>query len=104
VQYDEQANGRQVEAKVGEEFEIVLPEARTAGYRWTIVEKGEPSLQLLEDTSQSNVAGVGGAGHHRWRFRAAAAGECEIKFQYARSWQESAEPARTFLLKVRVQL
>jgi predicted secreted protein len=104
VQYDERANGQRVDAKVGEEFEIVLPEARTAGYRWAIVEKGEPSLQLLEDTSQSNVAGVGGAGHHRWRFRGAAAGECEIKLQYARCWQEPAEPARTFILKVRVKL
>lgn len=104
MQYDERANGQQVDAKIHEEFEIVLAEARTAGYRWTIVEKGEPVLQLLEDASQPNAAGVGGAGHHRWRFRAAAAGASEIRLQYARSWEESAEPARTFKLKVRVQL
>lgn len=103
MQYDETANGREVEAKLNEELEIVLPEVRTGGYRWKIVAKGEPSLQLLEDESQPNADRVGGAGQHRWRFRAIAAGATEIKLQYARSWQESAEPARTFTLKVRVQ-
>ena len=102
MEYGEQANGRQIEAKVNQEFEIDLPEARTAGYRWTIVRKGEPVLQLLEDTSQQNAPGVGGAGVHQWRFGAVAAGTAEIKAQYARSWEKESEPARTFTLKVRV--
>jgi len=103
VQYDEQANGRQVEAQLGEEFEVVLPETRTAGYRWRILQKGDPPVDLLEDNSRPSDTGVGGAGNHRWHFRAVAAGASEITLQYARSWDESAEPARTFTLKVRVQ-
>ena len=103
MQYNEQTNSREVEVKPGEEFEIVLPEVRTAGYRWNVLENGEPQLQLVQDDSQPNAARVGGAGQHRWRFRAVAAGASEIKIQYARSWEESAEPARTFILKVRVQ-
>ena len=102
MEYGEQADGRQIEAKVNQEFEIDLPEVRTAGYKWTIVKRGEPVLQLLEDTSQPNTAGVGGAGLHHWRFGAVAAGAGEIKVQYGRSWEEDREPARTFTLKVRV--
>jgi predicted secreted protein len=103
MQYDEQANGHQVDAKLGEDFEVVLPETRTAGYRWKILQKGEPPVHLLEDNSRPSDTGVGGAGNHRWHFRAVAAGDSEIKLQYGRSWNESAEPARTFTLKVRVQ-
>ena len=103
MQFDERANGSEIAVRVGDEFEVVLPEARTSGYRWNIVQKGESALRLVEDNSQPNTAGVGGAGHHRWRFQAIAAGASEIKLQYARSWEESAEPARTFTLKVRVQ-
>ena len=102
MEYNEQANGQQVEARLKEEFEVVLPEVRTAGYRWNIVEDGQPELQLSENTSQRN-AGIGGAGQHRFHFRAVAAGRCEIKIQYARPWKEPAETARTFELKVRVQ-
>jgi predicted secreted protein len=103
VQYTEQTNGREVEVKAGEELEIVLPEVRTAGYRWNIVQNGAPQLQLVQDDSQPNAARVGGARQHRWRFGAVAAGASEIKIEYARSWEESAQPARTFILKVRVQ-
>jgi len=103
VQYGEQANGRQVDTKIHEEFEIDLPEVRTAGYKWTIVQNGGPVLQLLGDTSQPNTARVGSAGHHRWRLQAATTGASEIRLEYARPWNESAEPARTFTLKVRVE-
>ena len=103
MQYGEQANGREVDAKLNDAFEVVLPEVRTAGYRWNIVNDGQPELQLSENTSQPNAARVGGAGQHRWRFQAVAAGASEIEIQYARSWDESAEPERTFTLKVRVQ-
>ena len=103
VQYDEQATGHQVDGKLHDEFEIVLAEVRTAGYRWNVVTNGEPQLQLLQDESHPSAGRVGGAGKHRWRFRAVALGECEIKLRYARSWDESGEPARTFSLKVRVQ-
>ena len=32
--YDERANDSKIEAEVGENCEVSLPEARTAGYRW----------------------------------------------------------------------
>jgi len=103
VRYDEQANGTEITAHVNEDFEVALSEVRTAGYRWTILENGEPTLKLTAEENLSNTAGVGGAGQHQWRFHAGSPGETEIKMQYARSWQKTSEPARTFVLKVRVQ-
>lgn len=102
MQYDEQANGQEIRVKPNQEFEVSLPETRTAGYRWVIAEKGEPALQLLEETTIPNTEGVGGAGLHQWHFRAKSAGEAKVRLQYSRPWEKSAEPARTFELTVRV--
>ncbi len=42
MQYDERANGSEIEGEVGENFEVSLPETRTAGNRWVI--KRQPYL------------------------------------------------------------
>jgi inhibitor of cysteine peptidase len=102
MQFDESANGHQIEKKVKDELEISLLEARTAGYRWVMKTAGEPVCQMLEDKVQPSPA-VGGTGRHVWQFRAIAAGDGEIELEYLRPWEKSAEPARTFLLKVRVR-
>jgi inhibitor of cysteine peptidase len=103
MHYNERANGHEIEAKVNDEFEISLSEGRTAGYRWVVKSGGEPVLKLLEETAQPNSPGVGGSGQHVWHFRALAEGAAEIELQYLRPWETSAEPARTFVLKVRVR-
>lgn len=102
MQYDERANGHQIGAKLNEELEISLPETRTAGYRWVTKSTGEPVCRLLQETARPNPTGVGGTGQHLWQFRAVAAGTGEIEFHYLRPWENSAAPARTFILKVRV--
>ena len=102
MHYDEHANGHQIEARVDEELEISLSEIPTAGYRWTTKNAGEPVCRLLKESIQPNLAGVGGAGRHLWEFRAVAAGTGEIELHYLRPWEKSAEPARTFVLKIRV--
>jgi inhibitor of cysteine peptidase len=104
MQYTESDNGKQIDVRVDEEFEIALPETRTAGYRWIAKSKGEPQCQLVDDHSQPNTAGVGGSGTHNWRFRAVSPGTSQIGLQYARSWQHATEPAKTFTLTVRVRL
>lgn len=103
MQFDETASNQTVTVKANDAFEIILPEARTAGYRWTLKTRPEPACTLLEETSQPNPAGIGGAGHHSWKFRAIAPGTCEIELHYARPWESSSEPARTFRMKVQVR-
>lgn len=103
MEYGEQANGTEISVHIGEEFEVALAETRTAGYRWTISENGEPTLQLVEEVGLPNVGSVGGAGQRQWHFRGASTGETEINMRYARSWEKSSEPARTFTLRVHVR-
>jgi predicted secreted protein len=103
LQYDESANNQVVKVKLDETFDVVLPETRTAGYRWTLKANPESVCTLLEDAAQAKPAGVGGSGKRTWRFRAATPGECEIELRYARPWESSSGPAKTFRLKVQVQ-
>src|SRR5215469_3949954 len=102
MQYDEHSNGQEISTKTSEEFEVALPESRTAGYRWVITENGKPLLELLSETTIPNAGGVGGASDHLWRFQASAPGEAKLALEYSRPWEKSAKPARTFTLKVRV--
>ena len=103
MQFDETANGSEVELSAGDEFQLSLSETRTAGYRWTLKTSGEPSCILLSESSQPASGQTGGAGTHFWRFRAVATGNGLLALEYRRSWESSSEPARTFRMKVRVQ-
>ena len=100
--FNESANNQVVKVRANDAFEIVLPEIRTAGYRWTLQAGAEPICRLLEETAQPNP-GIGGTGKHSWKFRAASPGECEIELHYTRPWESSSEPAKTFRLKVQVR-
>jgi len=103
MQYDESANDQVVKAKVNDTFDVVLPETRTAGYRWALKASPESVCTLLEDAAQANPAGVGGSGKHSWKFRATKPGECAIELRYARPWESSSGPAKTFRLTVQVR-
>jgi len=102
MQYDERSDSTEIKAGVNDEFEVVLPETRTAGYCWVAAESGEPILKLLSETTEPNTGAVGGAGRHVWHFRAVSAGKTKLKLEYRRPWEKSAEPTRTFSLKVHV--
>jgi inhibitor of cysteine peptidase len=102
--YDERADGRTVEALVGEEFEIELPEAPTAGYLWKLEsDAARPVCQLVAENFRPRLPGVGGRGVHHWRFRGVSPGTGEIQILYGRPWQNSTGPAKTFTLKVQVR-
>lgn len=102
MQYDESSNGSEVEVSAGQEFDLVLPETPTAGYRWTLKNGGGLNC-LMHDSSQSQTEKTGGTGTHVWHFRAPASGTCSIVAEYKRSWETSSQPERTFKLKVRVR-
>ena len=102
MQFDESANGQVARVKPNQVFEIVLVEVRTAGYRWLLLH-GSGSLCTLVAENSIATGVHGGAGKHVWQFRAASPGSCEIELKYARTWETSSEPAKTFRLKVEVQ-
>lgn len=100
--YDQRTNGQKIEATVGKEFDVSLPEARTAGYQWTLRNKKPSKCAMIRETAKP-ASSVGGSGTHTWHFRATKPGDCTLAIDYKRAWQENAGPARTYTLKVHVQ-
>lgn len=102
MQFDENANGSEVEVSAGEEFDISLPGTPTAGYGWFLKSTGGAECAPIE-SSHAATGKIGGTGTDLWHFHAPASGTCSIVLEYRRSWETSSEPARTFRLKVRVR-
>jgi predicted secreted protein len=102
MQYDQHSNGKIISPQVNEEFQIALPETRTAGYRWTVIQKGEPHCELLEDRADLESGAVGGSGTHTWLFKAASSGTGKIQMKYGRPWKNTA-PEQVFTMEVQVR-
>ena len=102
MELDELANGTRISAPVGGTFVIRLVEKPTTGFRWTLLDSGEPRCAPVDEASEPAAGGVGGGGFHRWRFRAAAPGTCWIELAYRRAWQQSEPPAQMFRIEVDV--
>jgi predicted secreted protein len=100
--YDQRTNGQQIEAAIGNEFDVSLPEARTAGYQWTLRNNRASKCAMISESEQP-AANVGGSGTHTWHFRATKPGDCTLALDYKRAWEKNEGPARTYTLKVHVQ-
>jgi predicted secreted protein len=100
--YDQRTNGQEIKAAIGHEFDVSLPEARTAGYLWTLRNSRVSKCAMISESAKP-ASNVGGSGTHTWHFRATKPGDYTLALDYKRAWQENAGPARTFTLKVHVQ-
>jgi predicted secreted protein len=98
--FNEEANGAEVAIPIGETFEICLSENPTAGFRWKLEPRGEPSCVLVSEHFSQGRESPGSQGIHCWNFKALAHGTSTIELTYQRRWQE-APPARTFRLEIR---
>ena len=103
MKYGLEDDGREIEVRPQDEFEINLPETRTAGYRWKAERVADPACEMISDRSEAATGAVGGSGSHHFHFRAESAGSGEIKLHYGRSWEQEKGPSKTFTLKVRVR-
>lgn len=97
---DERANGTRIEVRAGTEMELRLDENPTTGYRWRLDRAGAPQLALVEERYEAPAAGaVGAAGHHLFRFVAAAPGNAKLQLTYVRRFGTA---TRTFAVTVDV--
>jgi inhibitor of cysteine peptidase len=100
--FDEASGGGSVELGVGEDIEVSLPENPTAGFRWQIVQRGQPVVELLDEHFVPGLKATGQSGLHVWKFRVIAQGAGAIELVYRRSWEAAptSSTARTFALRV----
>ena len=103
MRFQEGAQGSEAKVRVGEEFEILLGETRTAGYKWAIEKGGEPVCTLVSESAEAAGGPPGKAGSHLLRFRAVQEGTTTILLQHKRSWESGSEPGRVFHDKSRQQ-
>jgi len=99
--YSDNDNGRTIELKVDDTFELTLSESRMGGYRWKLVETGEPVLAAKELATTADASMPGGRSSRSWRCTAQQPGLAQIRLQHLRSWQPT-DPGRDFRLSVKV--
>lgn len=88
-----------VEAGVGDEVVIRLPENATTGYVWTVTVTG---LELVDDEMVPPGAdkGVGAAGERLVRVRAVAPGRGEVVLRLGRAWEQTPVEERRVVVLV----
>jgi inhibitor of cysteine peptidase len=100
--YAQDDDGALVRVAVGEAFAVRLPENRTTGYRWQLMDKGDAPVALTgDDFVAPPDARSGATGEHVWHFSARATGEAQIRLVYARRW-DSESAGKTFTLRVAI--
>jgi len=82
-------NGHSIELHVGDQFSLSLRESRMGGYRWTLVENGEPVLTSREEKVESRPSRVGEKNIRAWRFTAEKPGSASIQLQHRRPWEQA---------------
>jgi inhibitor of cysteine peptidase len=102
---------RQVEAKTGDVFTVVLDSNATTGFRWTEQAKIADG-NILKQTEHAYVAPrandannpvAGMSGIEEWWFTAVRTGTTTVTMSYDRPWEGGEKALRTFVLTVIVK-
>lgn len=97
-----------VQAAVGQVFVVRVPSNASTGYNWAwdqaaaagvIVQDGQPTMAGVNPDPQM----VGSGGTQTWRFRAASAGQGELRLDYRRAWEKGTAPAQTVRWQIQVR-
>ena len=91
---------QQITTKTGEEFEVRLTAAATAGYRWQIQDL--PEGIRLETPTPDVIPGdrPGAPAIEIFRFRAEKPGDYSITFVHKRSWETTVASTQTVKVSV----
>lgn len=95
VELAEQDDSGKFRANVGGKVVVRLAENPTTGFRWRLINTGEP-VCILEQQAFDPGAKPGESGTHCWRFSVKTPGSAHIELAYGRSWEGDKPPARRF--------
>lgn len=82
---------------------LTLESNPTTGYSWELAEFDEAvlKLKLYKYVPHEHAPGqMGVGGEKTWYFQAQSQGSATLHLEYARSWEEGVEPAKTFTVQV----
>jgi predicted secreted protein len=95
----------QIRAVAGKEFSITLPANHTTGYSWRLATPLDPAtLNLIGNVYHESTSGkVGASGEEVWTFSAPTQGAVQLNFEYVRSFEKTAPPAKTAKFSVVIE-
>ena len=100
----ESDNGRTIQLHPQDELDLQLNESRMGGYRWTLIDTGEPVLrrQTTEKAStQAAASKLGMPNIRTWQFTAEQPGATQLRLRQQRSW-ETESAGSDFCLTIEV--
>lgn len=102
---DARDDGRTVELKPGDELSVKLESNRSTGFRWVLAEGPGRILLKQGDPMYSRPidSAPGAGGTETWSFRAVAAGEQPLVFEYRRQWEKDKAAEKVVTYKVTIQ-
>jgi inhibitor of cysteine peptidase len=104
IQIGSADNGGTKSLRVGELFQVTLPENPTTGYRWELHAPAGPVLEVVDDSFARPTTGlIGAGGLHSWRFKALREGLAVLTIDNRRSWEPSPIGAFKVTIDVKAQ-
>jgi inhibitor of cysteine peptidase len=103
----ENQNGKSIELKTGEKFQIKLDSNQTTGYSWKFSGKTDQKIISLISSeykiekNDKNLVGAGG--YETFDFKALSEGQTKIILEYVRPWEKDTAPDKTFTIDVIVK-
>jgi predicted secreted protein len=92
--------GDSIDVAVGDEFVVALAATPSTGYVWTAA--GNPDVSFVSTRQVAGGSQPGAQGTQELTFEGRRAGESQLVFTYARSFEKSAPPAKTAKLPLTV--
>ncbi len=92
--------GDSIDVAVGEEFVVALPATPSTGYTWTAA--GNPDVTFVSTRQVAGGSQPGAEGTQEMTFTGRQAGESQLVFTYARSFEKTEPPAKTAKLPLTV--
>ncbi len=92
--------GDSIDVAVGEEFVVALPATPSTGYVWTAA--GNPDVTFVSTRQVAGGSQPGAEGTQEMTFTGRQAGESQLVFTYARSFEKTDPPAKTAKLPLTV--
>ena len=92
--------GDSIDVAAGEEFVVALPATPSTGYTWTAA--GNPDVTFVSTHQVAGGSQPGAEGTQEMTFEGREAGESQLIFTYARSFEKTDPPAKIAKLPLTV--
>lgn len=99
-------NGKLIEARLGDEIDLGLPENATTGYRWHIdradglAEQGIAGQQVSPDPGPNPVFGRGGI--REFRFKVIGPATARLELKRWREWEGESSVVERFAVDIKL--